>query len=159
MKTTTATTATTITKIDREDLVNLLSTALYGSSYLSASYDEGGDDDEDACEEDVMADILFKGGCIYITDYYAEGETYRDWASLDEAENAIYPIFLSDIIQGLESAANGRFKMMDDMWKEDVIKFARKSFDEFADEECVDFDAISADCLMQIILFDEIVYG
>ena len=35
----------------------------------------------------------------------------------------------------------------------------RNLFDEFADEECVDFDAISADCLMQIILFDEIVYG
>lgn len=158
MKTTTITT-TTITKIDKDDLVNLLSTALYGSSYLSASYDEDADDDEDACEEEIMADILLKGGCIYLTDYYAEGETYQDWAHLDQNGNGIYTIFLSDIIQGLEKAANGTFKMMNDMWKEDVIKYARKSFDEFADEECVNFDALSADCLMQIILFDEIVYG
>lgn len=157
-------TTTNIIKIDREDLVDLLSTALYGSSYLSASYDEDAEHDENDCYEEIMADILLKGGCIYLTDYYAEGETYRDWASLDEAENAIYPIFMTDIMRGLENAANGTFKAGENDedapdWRERNIRFARRAFDAFAGRDSSDWDALRADCLMQIVLFDEIVYG
>lgn len=152
-----------INKITKEDLVNLLSTALYGSSYLSAEHDVAVEYDEESSEEEIMADILLHGGCIYITDYYAEGEKYREWAKLDEEENSIYPVFLIDICKGLERAVNGTFKAGENDewtpdWREKNLSFARRSFYAFANDDSK-WDFTTADCLMQIILFDEIIYG
>lgn len=147
-------TITTITELDKEDLVNLLSTALYGSSYLSASYAESVEHGKGESWEDTMATILLNGESIIFTDHYAEGETYRDWASLDERGNGLYPVYLNDFMRGLERAANGTFKASTDMWRDE----GRNAFHAFACDTH-DWDALSADCLMQIILFDEIVYG
>ena len=163
-------TETKITEISHEDLVNLLSTSLYGSTYLSANYDESVEYDEDKSYEDIMADILLNGGKIEITDHYAEdGEVYGNLnCKVEEDEEygtltTTYYVTLLDIIDGLENAANGTFnagrncKVFTD-WRERNLEFARRSFNAFAYDES-EWDLTTADCLMQIILFDEIVYG
>ena len=67
-------TQTIISELTHDDLVNLFSTALYGSSYLSSNYEDDVkvDKNDDDCYEDVLAKILLSGGKVKITDYYAE---------------------------------------------------------------------------------------
>lgn len=155
-------TKTIISNITKQDLVNLFATALYGSLYLSAEYDEFVEFDEDDSHEEILAEILLHGGCIYITDHYAEGVRYRDWARLDGKDNAVYPVYITDVYRGLEKAVNGTFNAgeNDDAtpnWRERNLALARESFFAFANGTAR-WDWISADCLMQVILFNEIVY-
>ena len=164
-------TKTIIEEITHEDLVDLLSGALYGSSYLSAQVLYG--DSVMFCEEDsyedVIANVLLHGGTIYITDHYAEdGEVYGNLScevKEDDEGNlsTIYFVTLNDIKSGLERAASGTFNAGADGnfisdWRERCIEFAKRSFEAFSWNER-EWDAITADCLMQIILFNEIVYG
>lgn len=159
-----------ITEITQEDLVNLLSSALYGSSYLSADYEESVEHDEDDCYEDIMAKILLHGGKIMVTDGYAEdGEVYGSLpCRVDKNEDeggltTTYFVTLQDIMDGLTRAANGTFNAGENDeytpdWRDRNIEFARRSFNAFLFDEA-SWDALTADCLMQIILFDQIVYG
>ena len=153
-----------IIDITHEDLVNLFSTALYGSSYLSAEYDKDfynsipKDKKEGDCFEDHIADVLLNGGEIYIYDAYSEGEVYNKNGELikdeyDDEEYAQYTLTLTDIIEGLQRAANGTYKTNND------TKFIRQCFYNFVDEDCCDFDLTDADALMQIITFNELIYG
>ena len=153
-----------IIDITHEDLVILFSTALYGSSYLSAEYDKDfynsipKDKKEGDCFEDHLADVLLNGGEIYIYDAYSEGEVYSKNGELikeeycDE-EYAQYTLTLTDIIEGLQRAANGTYKTNND------DKFIRQCFNEFADEYHYNLDMTDADALMQIIIFNELIYG
>lgn len=153
-----------IIDITHEDLVNLFSTALYGSSYLSAEYDKDfynsipKDKKEGDCFEDHIADVLLNGGEIYIYDAYSEGEVYSKNGELIKEEYggeeyAQYTLTLTDIIEGLQRAANGTYKTNND------TKFIRQCFYEFVEEDCYDFDLTDADALMQIITFNELIYG
>lgn len=153
-----------IIDITHEDLVNLFSTALYGSSYLSAEYDKDfynsipKDKKEGDCFEDHIADVLLNGGEIYIYDAYSEGEVYSKNGELIKEEYggeeyAQYTLTLTDIIEGLQRAANGTYKTNND------TKFIRQCFNEFACEDCYDLDLTDADALMQIITFNELIYG
>lgn len=161
----------------KEDLVNLLSTALYGSNYLSADYEESIEYDEDDSYEEIMAEILLNGGKILITDHYAEvGEVYGNLpceVKKDEENEGCwittYFVTLKDIVSGLTKAANGTFNTgvnencfgtltMSGDYQDRVIEFAKRSFNAFAFDER-EWDYNTADCLMQIILFNEIVYG
>lgn len=152
-------TQTIISEITHDDLVNLFSTALYGSNYLSSSYDESVDENDDDCYEDVLAKILLSGGKIQITDYYAEGCDYGNLPrKMDEDENYTYTVTLEDIKTGLAKAADGTFNSQSKDFVEDERRFAKRAFDFFVTEAC-DFDLTYADCLMQIILFNEIIYG
>lgn len=161
-------TEVTITDITQEDLVNLLSSALYGSNYLSADYEESVEHDEEDCYEDIMAKILLNGGKILITDGYAEnGEVYGFLpCRVDEDEDGItttYFVTLPAIVSGLMRAANGTFNVgeNDDYcpdWQDKNKAFAWRSFNAFAYDD-TEWDLTTADCLMQIILFNEIVYG
>lgn len=156
-------TKVTISELTKEDLVDLFSTALCGSQRFSADYEESIEYDEDACFEDILADVLLHGGAVFVTDYYAEGSKYRDWATFDEDENAVYRIYLNDVIAGLERAANGTFKAGENDevipdWRDRNISFAKRSF-QAMDWNTQEWDCLTADCLLQIILFDEIVYG
>lgn len=162
-------TQTTITELTKEDLVNLLSTALYGSNYLSAEYEESIEYDEDESHEEIMAGILLGFGKILITDHYAEdGEVYGDLpceVKKDEDNEGCwtttYFVTLDDIMIGLTRAANGTFNTRPDVSDEYAdrnIEFAKRSFNAFAFDER-EWDYNTADCLMQIILFDEIIYG
>jgi hypothetical protein len=154
-------TKTTITELGHEDLVDLFSTALYGSSYLGAYYDEEEiEQNEKDCFEDILANILLHDGSITITDYYAEGCVYGSLPhGIDEDENVTYLVTYDDIKRGLEKAADGTFNAGNDEWTEGTKRSARVSFDSFMDEDRCDFDLVRADILMQIILFDEIIYG
>jgi hypothetical protein len=153
-----------IIDITHEDLVNLFSTALYGSSYLSAEYDKDfynsipKDKKEGDCFEDHIADVLLNGGEIYIYDAYSEGEVYSKNGELIKEEYggeeyAQYTLTLTDIIEGLQHAANGTYKTNND------TKFIRQCFNEFAEDDCYDLDLTDADALMQVITFNELIYG
>ena len=153
-----------IIDITHEDLVNLFSTALYGSSYLSAEYDKDfynsipKDKKEGDCFEDHIADVLLNGGEIYIYDAYSEGEVYSKNGELikeeyGDEEYAQYTLTLTDIVEGLERAANGTYKTNND------TKFIRQCFNEFAEDDCYDLDLTDADALMQVITFNELIYG
>lgn len=153
-------TKTTITELTHDDLVNLFSTALYGSSYLGADYEESVEHDEKDCFEDILANILLHDDSIMITDYYAEGCVYGSLPhGIDEDENVTYLVTYDDIKRGLERASDGTFNAGDDEWTERTKRSAKVSFDSFIDEDACDFDLVRADILMQIILFDEIIYG
>ena len=161
-------TETTITELSHDDLVNLFSTALYGSSYLFADFTiedrESVNISDDDCYEDIIAKILLSGKSVEVTDDYADGCSYgslpyRFQDKDDDDSSVIYRVTLDNIIQGLERAANGTFNAGDDKWTEQTKRSARISFDSFMDKDKCDFDLVRADMLMQIILFDEIIYG
>ena len=59
----------------------------------------------------------------------------------------------TDIIEGLQRAANGTYKTNND------TKYIRHCFNEFAEDDCYDLDLTDADALMQIITFNELIYG
>lgn len=158
----------TITELSHNDLVDLFSTALYGSSYLSADYTiedrKSVDVSDDDCYEDIIAKILLSGKSIEVTDNYAEGCSYgslpyRFQDKDDDDSSVIYRVTLDNIIRGLEKASDGTFNAGNDEWTERTKKSARVSFDSFMDKDRCDFDLVRADILMQIILFDEIIYG
>lgn len=73
----------TVTELSHEDLVDILSIALYGCDYLRTDYDrkvwesipeenKSGD-----CFEDHLADMLLNGKTIEITDIESDGELYK----------------------------------------------------------------------------------
>lgn len=153
-----------IIDITHDDLVTLFSTALYGSSYLSAEYDKEFYNSipvnkrEGDCYEDKIADVLLNGGEIYIYDAYSEGEVYNSNGVIIKEEYggeeyAQYTLTLTDIIEGLQRAANGTYKTNDD------TKFIRNCFNELVDADCRNFDLVDGDALMQIITFNELIYG
>ena len=151
----------TITEITHKDLVNLFSTAFYGSTYLEVDYTNPSLGDEGDSFEDILAKNLLSGYSIVITDWYAEGEAYGNLSFIidDEQDCVHYTLNLEDIKKGLERAASGTFNAGNDEWTEQTKRSARVSFDSFMDEDRCDFDLVRADILMQIILFDEIIYG
>ena len=153
-------TKTTITELSHDDLVTLFSTALYGSTYLGADYDEAIEHNERDCFEDILANILLHGGCIKVNDYYSEGDVYGELPhELDEEnECTTYFVTYDDIKRGLERAADGTFYAGNDKWTKQTKRSARVSFDSFMDEDSCEFDLVRAEILMQIILFDEIIY-
>ena len=154
-------TKTTVTELSHDDLVELFSTALFGSSYLGADYEESIEHDEKDCFEDILANILLHGGCIKVNDYYSEGDVYGELPhELDEEnECATYFVTYDDIKRGLEKAADGTFKGDNDKYRANELAFARKAYDAFVNYDDCGFDSVYADALMQIILFDEIIYG
>ena len=88
-------TKTTITELSHEDLVNLLSTATYGSSWLSCTVAKATSDSldikEEDCREDVWAKALLAGFPVFLTDHQAEGCTYgpRGTVNEDDEESAV----------------------------------------------------------------------
>lgn len=151
-----------ITEIKHEDLVNLFSTALYGSMYLDADYPKSDIYEEDDCYEDKLAKALLNGQTIVVRDTYAEGCVYGnlpheiEWCEEDDdIANVAYKVTLEDVKKGLEKAGSGTFKINFDGEEE----FALRAFDSFTDEDACDFDLAYADCLMQIIVFGELIYG
>lgn len=152
----------TITELTKEDLVDLFSTAFYGSNYLSADYEESIEYNEEDCHEDIIANILLNGGAVKVTDSYADGCHYGNLRhQFNEDYDATYCVRYIDIMQGLEKAANGTFNLRPDVgadYADRNKEFARRSFNAFAFDER-EWDLTAADCLMQIILFDEIIYG
>ena len=153
-------TKTTITELSHEDLVNLLSTATYGSSWLSCTIAKATRDrldiEEEDCREDVWAKALLAGDSIYPTDHLAEGCTYGDRGSLtgDKDDSAVYRITLNDVVAGLQFAMDGDFAPND----EDEVEWLAKCVIHLRDGS-TEFDNTEAEALMQVIMFGSIIYG
>ena len=153
-------TKTIITELNQEDLVDLLCTATYGSSWLecNAPDREGLDVTEQDCLEDVWAKALLAGKKIECIDHYAEGVSYGTLPhETDEDENVTYQVTLEDVKKGLQACADGTFK-------EDcggTLSWLKECFAHFADPENgrMQMDLPEADAIMQVIMFGELIYG
>lgn len=139
----------TVTELSHEDLVDILSTALYGCDYLQVDYDrktwEGipADKKEGDCYEDHLADMLLNGHYITITDLYAEGQIYglRKHpvpASVDEEGNVTYCLSLEDLLWACSSPRG--YKLVTETLSGEG-------------------DYFTANNLLQIALFGEEIYG
>lgn len=134
----------TVTEINHEELVDLLSTALYGSSWFEAEYDSNiyntlkkttGD-----CFEDKLADMLLAGHKITIYDHEAEGESYskKCVGFTGKWESAVYKVDLKDFLH-VASTKTG-FKLL-----EEVLDGSG--------------DYYTADAFLQRVVFGEEIYG
>ena len=133
-----------VTSLTHDELVDLLSTALEGSSWFDASYNKEvyrslkntrGD-----CFEDKMADMLLSGHKIIIVDMEAEGESYSDKCIGFEkdTESAIYEVKLGDFLE-VASTKTG-YKLITDVLSGDG-------------------DYWTADAFLQRVVFGEEIYG
>ena len=154
-----------ILEISHDEIVDLLSTALYGSSYLSAEYDKEfynslpKDKKHGDCYEDHMADVLLNGGEIYLYDNDSDGEIYNNRSNaevIDEGncQYTQYTITLVDLIDGLQKAASGTYKT-----NGNDVEYLAECFRDFENDCGGGFDLCEADALMQIVMFDELIYG
>ena len=144
-------TKTEITEITHEDLVNLLCTATYGSSWLEihAPDREGIVKEDGDCREDIWAKCLLAGKTIECTDLYSEGEwNYGELPhKIDDSGYVVYSVTLQDIIKGLQKCADG-----------EGGSWCATQFRLFQ-EDAGNLDLEGAEMLMQIILFGELIYG
>ena len=132
-----------VESITKEELSDILENALFGSSWLGADYDYSDYEKLDSKEEylsDKLAALLLNGYEVTFTDYYAEGETYgtKCKSSVDEYEDGIYKVNIGRILE-TASTPEGY----------NLVK------------EIVDGngDYYTADNFMQLVLFDEVIYG
>lgn len=133
----------TVTEINHEELVDLLSTALYDSSWFGASYDSDTynklENTTGECFEDKLADMLLSGHQITITDYEADGESYSSKCTRITADgDAVYKVGLEDFLK-VASTKTG-FKLLGEV------------LDGTG-------DYWTADAFLQRVVFGEEIYG
>lgn len=156
---------TTITEISKEDLVELFSTALYGSNVWGADYDtneyrKNPNPDDCECFEERLAKMLLNGKPITIYDMYAEdeedfhGDLWHQWNGDNSTMD--YLVNLKDIKKGLEKCINGTFEVNDGY--DDEIPYIRKCMNDLIGHEGY-LDLPEASNLLQIIIFGQLVYG
>lgn len=146
-----------ILEINHEDLVELLSTALYGSYWLGCEYRVGDNmetvefNDTDTCFEDKAARCLLQGKYIEFFDQYAEGEEDFYNSKLEhywvEDDCMVYKVTLKDIKDGLE-----RMLEQEKGWGLECAM-------NFVKNEYWSFDLTQAECIIQHILWGEDIYG
>lgn len=153
-------TKTIIEELNHNDLVDLLSTALYGSQMLACSYSAETYKayckvDEQDCIEDKMAKLLLRGDEISIGDMYAESDDdtndsklHHEWD--DEREIMWYDVTLDDIKRGIEKCLNGT--------GDGDNAYLRSCAMDFINGEG-DMDLPEAEAIMQVILWGELIYG
>ena len=133
-----------VTELEHEELVDLLSTALYGSTWFDASYDkdiyEKLEQTHGECFEDKLADMLLNGHKITITDLEAEGESYSEKFVKFEGkyQNAVYEVELNDFLN---------------------VASTKKGFRLLEDVLSGEGDYYTADAFLQRVAFGEEVYG
>ena len=133
----------TVTSIDHEELVDLLSTALYDSSWFGADYDSDTykklENTTGECFEDKLADMLLAGHQITITDYEADGESYSSKCTKITADgDAVYKVGLEDFLK-VASTKKG-FKLLNEV------------LDGTG-------DYYTADAFLQRVVFGDEIYG
>ena len=159
-------TKTTVKDITHDDLVDLLSTSLTGSQFFGADYDSEAykkcpDRKEDDCFEDKMARILLNGGCVTISDLYAEDE-YDFYGELKHEFDSEYCcmnylVTLQDIEKGLSKCASGDFEK-NEGYETSEPSYMRRCFNDLLAGEG-DLDLYEAQNLMQVIIFGKLIYG
>lgn len=153
-----------VKEVEREDLVNLFS-GLSSDDYFRVNLDDfffkarqkNVTFPKDCkCIEDKVAYYLELGGKILITDYCSE-EDDEPYTDKGMKVNGIinYAVDLEDIRNGIQDALNGEFKHNDD---ENNVDWARESAYNLAYAP-ENFDADNVTALIQVILFNEIIYA
>ena len=101
-----------------------------------------------------IVEKLFSGENVYLFDTNANGEIYgnKKHEIVENTLSVMYTINISDFIRGLENAASGTYKVQNDN------KYVWQCFVMLLDEDS-ELDHDLAEALMQIIVFDELVYG
>lgn len=133
-----------VTNIEHEELVDLLSTALYGSTWFDASYDkkvyESLTKKTGECFEDKLADMLLNGHKIAIIDLEANGESYsKNFVRFEgRYQNAVYEVKLDDFLK-VASTKKG-FKLLEEVLSGEG-------------------DFYTADAFLQRVVFGEEIYG
>jgi len=149
--------ATIITEIDHEDLVNLFSTAIYGSNFFDIGYDEkdyyGTElESRNDCIEDKCAKLLLAGKAIFVFDAYAEdedefyGKFNHEWINGDDGIGMKYTINLENIKDGIQKCLEG-----ENNWLRDCAKHLM--YEPYA------LDLPEAEAILQKIVFGELIYG
>jgi len=150
-------TRTEILELTQEDLVDLFSTATYGSLWLAihAQDREGVEINENDCREDIWAKCLLAGKSIICTDLNSEGEwNYGNLPSRVDDEGYVeYSVNLQNIKDGLSKCADGDFD-----YHGTENDFLSECFFNFRSNNG-DFDNLQAECVMQVVIFGEIIYG
>lgn len=148
-----------ITKLTHDDLVNFFSTALYGNNAYYTDWDEKFDSFKKSgkgeCFEDHIANILLNGGEIMISDLKADDED--EWYNGANHKTSVETIHM-DTWQGERTYRVPTYHInLNDIYKafgnEEACDYVRELFVE------ENGDVWTADSLMQILLFGEIVYG
>lgn len=142
----------TIKEITKDDLVNLFSIGLTGSSFLGCDYDKRlykslPDASEDDCIEDKLAKLLLAGHSIELWDLEADSEDH--YGTLEsryrEAYQCMaYKVTLEDIKKGLQNAATN----------DDTADY----FMQLAVDDAYDLDLTGGESLLQFIMFNEVIY-
>lgn len=117
--------------LESDNLVDLLSTALYGNEWFSATYYPQFNNlisPQSECREDKLADVLKGGGFIVITDW--EDDESEHEVTLDRIVDAICKMAIE------QPKVYGR-----------LITFDGEA------------DFYDADCVLQYAVYDEWVYG
>ena len=138
-----------VTSLEHEELVDILSTALYGCNYLSVDLDDefyNNIPEEERigdCYEDKAADTLLHGGYLQIVDYEADGELYtkrshKKGPYLDKVGRGVYYITLEDILWACSSERG--YKLLTETLSGEG-------------------DYFTANNLLQIAMFGEEIYG
>jgi hypothetical protein len=131
-----------VTELSHEELTDLLSTSLYGSSWFSSKYDKevykslknkNGD-----CFEEKLADMLLAGHKITIVDTMAEGESYSNKFVRLDGDCAEYEIGLNDILKTASS---------------------KTGYELLKDVLSGEGDYFTADAFIQRVVFGKEIYG
>lgn len=175
-------------ELEHDDLVDLFSTALYGQDIFECDY---GDDElsekimneyrakyasenngEKPCYEDVLAELILKGGCIYVSDFeqavsnkddlscpskspdclesYAVIERDAWWPAHD-GDKLYVPVYRLDnerITKMIEKALSGDNK--------EAEEHARQLFEIASDANPDLYDGLG---VLEYILYGEVIYG
>lgn len=142
-------TQTVVTDVTKGDLVNLLSTAHYGSYWLGLDYKAGNNTNQNGSFEDKLASILLEGKKIVFIDFNVDDEedVYGNLPHhFNKSEGAMYyDVTLKDIETGIAKA------------------FDKGGFENqcanYLVYEPENLDLYEAEALMQMCVFGELIYG
>lgn len=134
-----------VTELSHEDLVEILSVALTGCDWTMVEYDKDlwrtvphyGEE----CIEDICADLLLAGHTIGVRDLSAEGEVYTSKTTEVDLNDGsvLYTLAIEDFLDGCST--------------EEGYGYAKELL-----EDC-EGDYYTANNLLQIIMFGDVVYG
>lgn len=151
-------TKTVVTEITHDELVTLLSAAIY-SEWLYFSIPKISDSDvprvNGECCEDRWARILLAGNPIYVDDYFAEDEEdfYGNLPHVCMCQNSgtfmRYTLTLEDIKNGIARALDYRAYH--------IVKYINNWQVDSCQYDV--FDITQAEAIIQWIVFGHVIYG
>lgn len=149
-----------VVEISNQELADFLETALYGANDFSVEFDENfyakipyeQKTEEFTCNK--CADILKYGGSIDITDCESDNDdVFGNLPHKNTDWGVSYTVTLEDIMSGIDRALNGTYKVSSFLESANVKDSANRIV------EGEDYDQYDAQLIMQVILFDEVIYG